>query len=220
MNSQQIKPDISIKSVTMGGIPYRIVAADVLCPNGACGIYCHATGPIITGAYAALVCSRCGFVVLIETTEDFVEGKGSYTIKDSYPKKTATVDPSVPKEMAADYLEAYRCFSVAAWHGCAVMVRRCIHQVVEHFKAQPGGSLYSQIEDLKNRHLIFPVLAELAQQVRVLGNHGAHPYDTKGNLLTELEMEDARSALDFCDAIFDQLFVTPAKIAASKQRVK
>jgi len=64
-----------------------------------------------------------------------------------------------------------------------------------------------------------PVLADQAQHVRVLGKHGAHPYDTKGNELKDLGVDDAQSALDFCGFIFDQVFVQPEKIQASKKRI-
>ena len=98
------------------------------------------------------------------------------------------------------------------------MARRCMHSVAEYFKAT-GKDLYDQIEDLKKKQIITPILAEQAQHVRVLGKHGAHPYDTKGNELKDLGIEDAQSALEFCDFIFDQVFVQPQKIKASKTRL-
>jgi len=98
------------------------------------------------------------------------------------------------------------------------MARRCMHSVAEYFKAT-GKDLYDQIEDLKKKQIITPILAEQAQHVRVLGKHGAHPYDTKGNELKDLGIEDAQSALEFCDFIFDQVFVQPEKIKASKTRL-
>ena len=137
---------------------------------------------------------------------------------DYYPRRNPTADPFIPADIAADYLEAQRCFGAGAWHGCAVMARRCMHSVAEHFKAT-GKDLYEQIKDLQTRQVITPVLAEQAQHVRVLGKHGAHPYDTKGNELKDLGLDDAQAALEFCDFIFDQVFVQPEKIKASKTRL-
>jgi len=94
-----------------------------------------------------------------------------------------------------------------------------MHQVVEKFQAT-GNDLYQQINDLKQKQIITPILADAAQQVRALGKHGAHPYDTKGNPFTELELEDARAALEFCDLIFDLVFVQPEKIKASQSRAR
>jgi hypothetical protein len=139
------------------------------------------------------------------------------SVLDYHPKKSPTVDPFVPKDIADDYLEAQRCFMVGAWHGCAVMARRCMHSVAERFKAT-GKDLFQQIEDLRIRQVITPVLADQAQQVRVLGKYGAHPYDTKGNELKELDVDDAQSALEFCAFIFDQVFIQPEKIKVSRTR--
>jgi Domain of unknown function (DUF4145) len=74
-------------------------------------------------------------------------------IADYYPKKSPVADPFVPKDIAEDYLEAQRCFMAGAWHGCAVMARRCMHSVAEHFKAD-GSDLYKQIEDLRAKQII------------------------------------------------------------------
>ena len=192
---------------------YAVVQADLLCPH--CGYYSTAEGPLITQKSAGVICKRCSEVVLLM-------GEGSLKagdpVIDYYHRKVPTVDPFVPKDIGEDYLEAQRCFMAGAWHGCAVMARRCMHSVAEHFKAT-GKDLYEQIENLKKSQIITPILAEQAQHVRVLGKHGAHPYDTRGNELKDLNIDDAQSALDFCDFIFDQVFVQPEKIKASKSRL-
>jgi len=187
---------------------YRI---DMLCPH--CGYFSPAEGAKLSEKYYGITCHRCKESVMIHTGDE-------KQIVDYYPKRKVTVDNAlVPEEIAKDFLEAHKCFSVAAWQACSVMARRCIHLVAEIFSAE-GKDLYQQIEDLKNKQLITPVLAEAAQRVRALGKHGAHPYDGKGNAFNDLEMEDARLGLEFCEFIFDQLFIQPAKIAASKQKIR
>lgn len=205
------KPDVAIRG--MGpGTSYNTCLADLLCPH--CGYYSEAVGPIANVKCALVVCHRCGEAVMLET----VNMQNASAVTDYYPKRTATVDAFVPKDIAEDFLEAQRCFSVGAWHGCVVMARRCMHSVAEHFSAD-GRDLFEQIENLKKAQIITPVLSEQAQHVRVLGKHGAHPYDTKGNELKDLGMDDAQSALEFCGFIFDQVFVQPEKIKASKSRL-
>ncbi|HYV13498.1 MAG TPA: DUF4145 domain-containing protein [Pyrinomonadaceae bacterium] len=211
-------PNVSIRQVYKGNPETFLCKADILCPH--CGYYAPAEGPIVAGRYALVACHRCRQAVMI-TAENLSHTWSSDVgrpVIDYHPKKNPTVDPLVPEEIADDYLEAQRCFLVGAWRGCAVMARRCMHSVAERFKAT-GRDLYEQIEDLRNRQIITPVLADQAQHVRVLGKHGAHPYDTRGNELKELEIQDAQSALDFCDFIFDQVFIQPEKIAASKKRL-
>lgn len=205
------QPDASIRHVE-NPRAFPVCVADVLCPH--CGTFSAFEGPVIHN-YAVVACHRCEKGIMIEA-EDLNIGGGKKLI-DYHPKKAPTVDPFVPSDIAEDYLEAQRCFFVGAWHGCAVMARRCMHSVAEHFSAS-GKDLYEQIKDLQIKQIITPVLAEQAQEVRVLGKHGAHPYDMKGNELKDLGIDDAQSALEFCGYIFDQVFVQPEKIKASKTR--
>ncbi|MGB7208604.1 MAG: DUF4145 domain-containing protein [Pyrinomonadaceae bacterium] len=185
------------------------VECDMLCPH--CGAFSPAQGVALPQNYYVVTCYRCKESVMMMVDGD--------KIIDYYPKQKVTVDAFVPGEISRDYLEAQRCFSVAAWQGCCVMARRCMHLIVEKFEAV-GSDLYKQIEDLKTRQLITPVLADAAQRVRALGKHGAHPYDGKGNAFNELDLEDARSALEFCQFLFDQLFIQPKKIEASKDKIR
>lgn len=205
-------PDVSIRGHAQAH-SFVIIKADIHCPH--CGYFSAAEGPRASPKCATVICHKCSEAVMIQTEN--IDSPLSKVI-DYYPKRVATVDPFVLKDIAEDYLEAQRCFSVAAWHGCAVMARRCMHSVAEHFKAD-GDNLHKQIEDLKAKQIITPVLAEQAQHIRILGKHGAHPYDMKGDQLKDLGMEDAQAALEFCDFIFDQVFVLPEKIKASKSRL-
>lgn len=206
------KPDIAVRGITATARSYAVCTVDLLCPH--CGYYSVAEGPIVTNTSTLVKCHRCSQTTMIEA----VTVHSPSTVNDYYPRRQITVDPFVPKEIAEDYLEAQRCFLAGAWHGCAVMARRCLHSVAEHFNAI-GKDLYEQIKDLQVKQIITPVLAEQAQHVRVLGKHGAHPYDTKGNELKDLGIDDAQTALEFCDFIFDQVFVQPEKIKASKSRL-
>jgi len=196
---------------------YRCTA-DLQCPH--CGFFSTAEGFAINGKYALVQCLRCSEAIMINSQRLMTEGRSNppRETTDYYPRRQPTAHPFVPKDIAEDYLEAQRCFTAGAWHGCAVMARRCMHSVAEHYNAK-GRDLYEQINDLQIRQIITPVLAEQAQHVRVLGKHGAHPYDTRGNELKDLSLDDAQSALDFCNFIFDQVFVQPEKIKASKTRL-
>jgi hypothetical protein len=201
-----------------GNKAYVTYEINMLCPH--CDCFSTAQGVQIGRIYYLFACLQCRESVYIYARGDPSRAPIDMPeIVDYYPKRKVTVDPVVPPEMACDFLEAQRCFSVAAWQACSVMARRCIHLVVEHFHAV-GTDLYKQIEDLKKKQLITPVLADAAQRVRALGKHGAHPYDAKGNPFNELEMEDARSALEFCEFIFDQVFVQPAKIQISQGKIR
>lgn len=201
--------------IPTSGASYK---TEIQCPH--CDTFSSAKGIDLGAGYLVTTCLKCKKSVLVITTVmEVAVRKDPSSIVDYYPKRTLTVNPFVPEEMARDYMEAQRCFSVAAWQACSVMARRCMHLIAEHFQAK-GKDLYQQIEDLRNRQLITPVLADAAQRVRALGKHGAHPYDGRGNPFNELNMEDAVSALGFCEFLFDQLFIQPAKIKISQSKVR
>ncbi len=140
---------------------------------------------------------------------------GSTEIVDYYPKARVTVDPSVPAELTADYLEAQRCFSVAAWRACAVMARRFVHSVMQN-KGAVGDDLWKQIKDLEERRVLTPTLAEACQHVRIFGKYAAHTFDLGLTALAETTMEDARAALDFCEMLIEYIYVLEAKMQASR----
>jgi len=185
------------------------------CPH--CEVYAEAAGPVV-GRYIALACLNCkGAVIVGVESGRPLEKISSDDVLDYHPKKRITADPLLPPDIAQDYVEAQRDFSVAAWASCAVMVRRCVHGVLEHLGASPQDDLYDQIAKLVPTKLTEP-LARLARRVAVLGRDGAHPYDRKsGTAFPKVAMADAQTALDFCDHLFSHVFILPAKIAESEK---
>jgi len=107
---------------------YPICVVDAVCPH--CGVYSAFEGPV-AGNWAIVLCHRCEKGLMVES--DALTIGAGHLLKDYHPKKSPTVDPFVPSEIAEDYLEAQRCFLAGAWHGCAVMARRCMHSVAETF---------------------------------------------------------------------------------------
>ena len=95
---------------------------DMLCPH--CGFWSPAEGMVIVPSAWVLVCHHCRKSVWGRTGSDS-------EIMDYYPEQSVTVDSLVPEPIGHDYLEAQRCYSVAAWQACSVMARRCIHLIVE-----------------------------------------------------------------------------------------
>src|SRR5438105_891229 len=145
---------VTLRSVKPQQQAFAVGVADILCPY--CGYYAPAEGPVI-GKYVLVGCYRCKEAVMLLIDRDLAPGAvGVFGVTDYHPKKTPSTDPYVPKDIAEDYLEAQPCFNVGAWHGCAVMARRCMHSVTAHFSAS-GRDLYEQIEDLKTKQIITPV---------------------------------------------------------------
>lgn len=208
-----MKPEFrELKPAPEGQRSFRMFEINMTCPH--CDCFSVAKGVYVGAQYETFLveCLQCH-----KCTALFVNNPNNQPliqpdmITDYYPKTKVTVDPFVPAEIAKDYLEAKRCFSVGAWQACCVMARRCIHHIVEKFHAE-GADLPKQIEDLKTKDLASSLLVKTAHKIRVLGKHGAHPFDFKGESLAELTMEDAAAAVEFCDFIFNELFIHPGKL--------
>ena len=71
--------------------------------------------------------------------------------------------------------------------------------------------LAERLKNLANSGRIPQTLAEMAQQLRLLRNLGAHD--------DEVTEEDVPIILDFLEAILEYLYVAPAKIAAVQARL-
>jgi len=187
----------------------RVLNAELLCPR--CGVFSSALGTASpSGSDVAYVCRSCLRTTLVEMSG----GPEGQTL-DHYPKMTVTVDPSVPELLKEDYLEAQRCFMVAAWRACAVMSRRFVHSVMRD-KGAEGRDLWEQIKDLEAKGILAPTLAEASQHIRVFGKYGAHPFEPSSTALAETTMADARSALDFCGMLIEYVYVLEARIRASR----
>lgn len=187
-----------------------VVFAELLCPR--CGTSTEVSGLSSPGGWQiAYVCRRCRGMILVQ-----LAGMNQYhNIADYHPKRQLTADPSVPGEMASDYLEAQRCFLAGAWRACSVMARRFVHSAMAD-KGAKGGNLYDQIKDLETKRVLTPSLAEASQQLRVLGKYGAHPFDVSETGLEQMHMEDAQAALDFCETLIEYVYVLEAKLKASR----
>ncbi len=98
-------------------------------------------------------------------------------------------------------------------NACAVLVGRTLEVVCAH-EHVPGRVLAERLKNLANSGRIPQTLAEMAQQLRLLRNLGAHDDDND-----EVTEEDVPIILDFLEAILEYLYVAPAKIAAVQARL-
>jgi len=58
-------------------------------------------------------------------------------------------------------------------------------------------------------------LADMATEIRFLGNEGAHP---ENDGIDEISEEDAKEILDFTVELLDDLYVRPQKVLAMKKK--
>ena len=96
-------------------------------------------------------------------------------IVDYYPRRSITIDNSIPKEVGSDFLEANKCNDVLASKATVAMCRRALQSACEISGAKPKSDLVEQIDELETKRIINPGLKEIAHTVRLIGNWGAHP---------------------------------------------
>jgi DNA-directed RNA polymerase subunit RPC12/RpoP len=132
-----------------------------------------------------------------------------------YPSNEPEVDKRVPAGIADDYIEASKCFNISANKASVVMARRVIQKMCVNLGADKTKKLFQQIDELKKAGKLHPDLADIATEVRFIGNDGAHPEDDG---LDQVKEEDAKEILDFTLELLDDLYVRPEKVKEMKNR--
>src|SRR5260370_42497354 len=117
----------------------------------------------------------------------------------------------IPESLRLEHKEARACFSNGSYTATVVMVRRTLEGVCAEngVKKQP---LIKALQQLEKDGLIEGRLLEWAEELRVLGNDGAHFTGRR------VSREDAQDALALAEALLDYLYVFSAQFAEFKQR--
>ncbi|WP_317445395.1 DUF4145 domain-containing protein [Streptomyces collinus] len=133
-----------------------------------------------------------------------------------WPKQQSSLSLHVPEALRREHAEARRCFSAKAYTAAAVMVRRTLEGVCVDQGMSSGTSrskpLFKMLEQMKDEGKIDGRLLEWAQELRILGNQGAHYTGTS------VSREDAADGLALAEALLDFLYVLTAQFAAFKAR--
>ncbi len=129
----------------------------------------------------------------------------------AYPSATCLIHGAVPRAVQSAATEAENCLGVGAYNACGVMTRRAMQSLCEDKKAQ-GKDLFDQLKFLRDNHSVTPDLWEWAEELRVLGKHGAHPE------WEEVSEDDAEYGVKFLREIVKYVYVLPYE--RSEKRLK
>ncbi|MCG3134370.1 MAG: hypothetical protein HMLKMBBP_01676 [Planctomycetes bacterium] len=119
--------------------------------------------------------------------------------------------PDVPPRIARALGEAMRALHAQCHSSAAVMARRTLEAVTED-KGAPNGTLKQRVDELATRGLLLPALMEMATEVRLIGNVGAH-FDP----MEEVSAADARALVEFVIELLKYLYELPAELARRKR---
>jgi hypothetical protein len=157
-------------------------------------------------------CAACADFVLILGLRRGAAG-GPYGLRSIEPlgKPKDTVNPAVPPLIAADMAEAIRCEWIKAYKAAVAMCRRAVQAAALDRGATPNKKLVAQIDELATKQVITVSLKEMAHEVRLTGNDGAHPGEDG---LNDVTPEDAKDIIQFTEELFHHVYVMPAKLKA------
>jgi Domain of unknown function (DUF4145) len=142
----------------------------------------------------------------------------NYSVEDDgaevtvlYPK-SSTEFQGLPENVAKAY-KAARAVRLIDANAFAVLLGRALELVCLDRKAN-GKTLHAQLEDLSKRGEIPGPLADMANQLRILRNIGAHAG------LGELTKSEVPILDDLCKAILEYVYVAPNRVAKVSQRIE
>ena len=160
------------------------------------------TQVMVPGTYFVCVCEGCEQVLLYGKFPGHREADVLPDAELLWPERREL--PSVvPERIRAIYREA-SAVRDASPNAFAVSIRRALEAVCEDRHAV-GSSLAKRLEVLAERGDVPPLLAEMTEVLRVLGNLGAHAD-------TDVRSEHVLAIDDFFRTVVSYVYVGPTKL--------
>jgi hypothetical protein len=154
---------------------------------------------------------RMSLCSLCDTINLSVEQIDGGEVTGLYPSPPADLE-GLPAEIARAYKAARAVKSIDA-NAFAVLLGRALELVCIDRKAV-GDTLFKQLKDLANRGEIPGPLADMADQLRILRNIGAHA------TLGELSGAETPILDDLCRAILEYVYAAPHRVAKVAKRIE
>ncbi|NQX29857.1 DUF4145 domain-containing protein [Microbacteriaceae bacterium VKM Ac-2854] len=118
----------------------------------------------------------------------------------------------VPPSIARAAREAYSSASVGNFMA-AILMARTVVEATAKANEIATGTLASKINQMKDRSLIRPAIAEQAHEVRFMGNDMAH-----GDIDAAPDAIDAEEILALMGEVLTEVFQGPARLARIRAR--
>lgn len=134
-----------------------------------------------------------------------------------FPTSTRTLPPEVPEPYRSDFTEAASILDISP-QASAALARRTLQQVLKDELRATGRDLEKQIDSVLGG--LPSQVADGLHALRNLGNFGAHPIkSTATGEVVKVEPGEAEWTLDIVEALFDHVFVGPARLEARRQEL-
>jgi len=163
---------------------------------------------------AVLACPNCMEHCYAEFRGDTDRKTGKAVWHVMHPVAPPIQSPAIPENVQRDYNEATACLAIGAYRASAAMCRRAL----ESSAIERGASkarLVDQVDELLQKSVISPQLAEWAHEIRFWGNIGVHP-DEDG--LADVTPDDAGEIMQFTTEYLEHVYIMPERVKASRGR--
>lgn len=173
------------------------------------------------GEYTPVIKSY--FVCACETCNELLL-RSAISMSSSIPKDTLFITSpiqwpnpnqlheSVPESIKKIYDEAIR-IRLLAPNAFAVQIRRALEAMCKDRGAKKG-TLQVMLKELAGRGEIPPVLAEMTDVLRLLGNIGAHASNDS------VTTSQARAINEFFRAVIEYVYIAPSKLKEFRDSLK
>ena len=139
----------------------------------------------------------------------------NYELLRILPPAGTQASPSIPEGIRKDFEEASLCLSMGAFKASVVLSRRALEGAAIEQGADSTKKLVSQLKDLVMAGKLHPSAVEVATEIRLLGNYGAHQQDDGLDMVTK---EQAQDVAELTDQVLEDLYVNAARLRNLRQR--
>lgn len=164
-------------------------------------------------------CPSCKkFTLVLQLRSEIGEAVNETLIRP----KTSNRPPiplEVPEKFAVDYLEASLVLSDSP-KASAALSRRCLQLLLREKVGIQAPTLHKEIEQAKGLDTLPTHIVDLLDVPRQIGNLAAHPELDTAGIIVEIEPWEAEWCLEVIEALYDHLFVAPARNAERLNRLK
>jgi hypothetical protein len=162
------------------------------------------------GEQYVLVCGTCEQLLVYVDYQIEPEHLALARAELVYPEQDE-LDSAVPEVVALIYEEAARIQTLAP-NAYAVQVRRALEAICDD-RGVRRGSLHERLRELTSQGVIPPVLSEMTDVLRIIGNIGAH------HSAMVLAQPDVWAIRQFFLAIVEYVYVGPRKLKEFQDRL-
>ncbi|CAM1339396.1 DUF4145 domain-containing protein [Tenacibaculum aestuarii] len=145
-------------------------------------------------------CLRCKNPFLKEKNFQIAGGDDFLTSElQFFPNTENEAIKNCPKIVFNPYKEALKCYRAHAYDACVIMCRKGIEAICID-KGENKGDLANKLKSLNSKGVLENTLYNWANELRLIGNDGAHSHNQIVN------QQDAKEAVDFFDALITYLY--------------